>query len=166
MNENELREAIKSSLSKVIAENPSLISINRIGERAFCFRFGTYFSAVVDSTMNGYFVDAEYNRVLDEKEIEGFAKYIEIAVEQGATDEVKRKLAIPDFIIHKRSPKKDENFLVMEVKWSDAPTNDVQFAKQKLEAFRSRFEYKFCILLTASRSTNDFVNNCSIEFIP
>ncbi len=49
---------------------------NYISERAVVFRFGIYFNDLVKKTFLDYYLDCEYNRNIDEKNITFLEKWI------------------------------------------------------------------------------------------
>ncbi|MBK8055951.1 MAG: hypothetical protein IPK35_22450 [Saprospiraceae bacterium] len=116
----EIKGAIASALERVYSQDFSLIE-RRAHERSISFRFGLYFSEIIELTSFGddadLTIDAEYNRNLhNTKNMEGFN------APQGI---------LPDIILHHRGFN-DKNIVVIEFKgyWSGNGRDD-----EKLRGF-------------------------------
>ena len=119
----EIKGAIASALERVYSQDFSLIE-RRAHERSISFRFGLYFSEIIERTSVGddadLTIDAEYNRNLDNpKNMEGFGE------PQGI---------LPDIILHHRGFN-DKNIEVIEFKghWSGNGRDD-----EKLRGFTNQ----------------------------
>lgn len=94
-----------------------------------------------------YEVDCEYNRFFkDPKILDVFIEKIGVS---------KRRLVIPDIIIHKRG-NDSHKLLVIEVKKN---LEDFHYDEDKLKAFTSQpeYAYKFGVLLVFDKSGNDIL---------
>ena len=116
----EIKGAIASALERVYSQDFSLIE-RRAHERSIAFRFGLYFSEIIQFISFGddaeLTIDAEYNRNLhNTKNMEGFN------APQGI---------LPDIILHHRGFN-DKNIVVIEFKghWSGNGRDD-----EKLRGF-------------------------------
>lgn len=119
----EIKGAIASALDRVYSQDNSLIE-RRAHERSISFRFGLYFSEIIEQTSFGdddeLIIDAEYNRNLfNAKNMQGFN------APQGI---------LPDIILHHRGFN-DKNIVVIEFKghWSGNGRDD-----EKLRGFTNQ----------------------------
>ncbi len=124
----EIKGAIASSLERVYSQDFSLIE-RRAHERSISFRFGLYFSEIIELTSFGddadLTIDAEYNRNLrNVKNMQGFRA---------------RQGILPDVILHHRGFN-DKNVVVIEFKghWSGRGRDD-----EKLRGFTHQVENDF-----------------------
>ena len=157
MNEEQIRDILEKAFAEMRVENPQL-KIESIGERAFCFRLGLK----IANKFDGYVLDSEYNLDIGEKD----SKRITVTIWLDAKPITREKLAIPDFIVHKRNSSKEDNLLVIEAKWADAKSNEVTFASEKLELIKEKFGYKHAVLLSLPRAWEKFSKERDITFIP
>lgn len=119
----EIKGAIASALQRVYNQDFSLIE-RRAHERSISFRFGLYFSEIIEQTSFGdddeLIIDAEYNRnLLNAKNMQDFN------APQGI---------LPDIILHHRGFN-DKNIVVIEFKghWSGNGRDD-----EKLRGFTNQ----------------------------
>lgn len=116
----EIKGAIASALERVYSQDFSLIE-RRAHERSIAFRFGLYFSEIIELTSFGadedLTIDVEYNRNLrNAKNMQGFRA---------------RQGVFPDVILHHRGFN-DKNVVIIEFKgyWSGNGRDD-----EKLRGF-------------------------------
>lgn len=142
-------EILHQSMINLSGENPGLkLSRDlRICERSICFRIGHLLAMKVEPE---FFVDSEYNLDLSVDERKSLPN-------TGKTGRV-----FPDLIVHKRTPNKEENFAVIEVKFLN-DTVGIADAKVRIKKFRDKYGYKFGAVIAIPNSHEKFADLYEIE---
>jgi hypothetical protein len=121
-----------------------------VNERSFSHKFAMYLQAEVDSWGEGWDVDCEFNRSIDQpRGIKMLDLPTGLAHKLGdvtPVNDIDARTVFPDVIVHRRGP--GVNLLVVEVKKTTATPEDIDFDwKHKLREYVKTLKYKAAVLL-------------------
>ena len=135
--ELDLHRKVKASLYEFFCKDMGLLELS-VNERSISHKLAEY----LQHQFEGLNVDCEYNR-------HGADVKTQPAREQIWSDDRDAKTVYPDIIVHRRG-NDESNLLVIEVKKTEARTDDISRDKKKLRAFtdpQCGFKYRLGILL-------------------
>jgi hypothetical protein len=140
----EIKGAIASALAQLYKQDKCLIK-NKTHERAIVFRFGLYFSKIIENTSFSkdavLSIDVEYNRNLYN------------------IKKMKGSIILPDLILHQRDSN-DRNIVVIEFKghW-----NQLKGDKEKLKEFTNQSgDYQYGLGVSIKLGLD--INKCEIVY--
>jgi len=124
---DEIELNLEEVLGRFVTEEISLLQVNA-SEQSISNRL----ARIIESSIDGWDVDCEYNREMYE------IKKLKYALTEGT--EIESKAVVPDIIIHHRLT--NENLLAIEIKKVNNHENRFK-DHSKLKAFREQLGYKY-----------------------
>ena len=144
-------DEIKKILTKLwneFQEKERYLFENDLSERCISSNFAK--CLVLSGEFDGYDIDCEYNRELNElKEIKTIKDKFSGLIKSGEIseyDEVEKYRVYPDIIIHQRGIK-EKNFIVIEMKKNTQRQEAMEYDKVKLNAYKSQLGYQFAFFI-------------------
>lgn len=133
MGEDEIIEIISSALRKLYEKDEYLFLVNA-NERSITHKLGMY----LEDKFQGFDVDCEYNKNGQyPKKLVQFRTQVDSDDTDGVT-------VYPDIIVHHRGgTDSNANLMVVEVKKSTNPNDDVQ----KLKCYKNELEYQYAVFI-------------------
>lgn len=145
MEQAELLSRVKSSVEKLITNDPHLLRCN-VSERSICHQLAVYLAAEFGS----YSVDCEYNRHED------VSKKLNFKLDDSQTPRDPEDHGVcvsPDIVIHERGTDA-RNLLVIELKKDNNPLRKGDYDLKKIRAYVDEIGYDFGLFIELGTGEN------------